>query len=40
MDIFSDFVDVDAGYRGDMQGLLLQMRLMALGLLMLEQKVL
>lgn len=40
VDVLIDWVDVDAGYRGDMQGLLLQLRLMALGLLMMEQNVL
>lgn len=40
VDVLINWVDVDAGYRGDMQGLLLQLRLMALGLLMMEQNVL
>lgn len=31
---------MDTGYRGEMQGLVLQLRLMALGLLILEQNVL
>lgn len=33
-------MNMDTSYRGEMQGLVLQLRLMALGLLMLEQNVL